>query len=48
MTPQSEAQKITLIGAVLDAVLGALKIVIGSIAHSSALLPTAFIPFQIC
>ncbi len=38
MTPQSEAQKITLIGAILDALLGAIKIVIGSIAHSSALV----------
>ena len=38
MTPQSEAQKITLIGAILDTLLGALKIIIGSLAHSTALV----------
>jgi len=35
---QKEAQKVTLVGAVIDTVLGVLKIVIGIIAHSSALV----------
>lgn len=35
---QREAQRITLIGAVIDGVLGLLKIAVGIIAHSSALL----------
>lgn len=35
---QSQAQRITLIGAVIDTVLGALKIIFGMLAHSSALV----------
>ena len=35
---QHQAQRITLIGAVIDAVLGVLKIIFGMLAHSSALV----------
>ncbi|WP_290703645.1 cation diffusion facilitator family transporter [Amphritea sp.] len=35
---QSQAQRITLIGAAIDAVLGILKIIFGMLAHSSALI----------
>ena len=35
---QKQAQKITIIGAVIDGVLGLMKIIIGWLAHSSALL----------
>ncbi|MEH6579209.1 MAG: cation diffusion facilitator family transporter [Amphritea sp.] len=35
---QKEAQRVTLVGAILDTVLGVVKIVIGMIAHSSALI----------
>lgn len=35
---QSQAQRITIIGAVIDAVLGILKIIFGMLAHSSALI----------
>lgn len=35
---QSQAQRITIIGAAIDAVLGVLKIIVGMIAHSSALI----------
>ncbi len=35
---QSQAQRITIIGSVIDAILGVLKIVFGMLAHSSALI----------
>lgn len=38
MQTSAEAQKITLIGAILDALLGIVKILAGSLAHSTALI----------
>ena len=35
---QSQAQRITIIGSVIDGILGVLKIVFGMLAHSSALI----------
>ncbi|WP_027859159.1 cation diffusion facilitator family transporter [Marinobacterium jannaschii] len=37
-TEQKAAEKVTLIGAVIDAFLGALKVVVGTLSHSSALI----------